>query len=95
MRLKLFLLLLLSAALPMLAQTVKLQGSVVDSSTGAPLKGATVTLRTQGLGAASMQSGDFFIDAAKAGADCIDLSALPAGIYIVKSGTAAMKVALR
>ncbi len=33
--------------------------------------------------------------AAKAGADCIDLSALPAGIYIVKSGTAAMKVALR
>ncbi len=74
MRLKLFLLLLLSAALPMLAQTVKLQGSVVDSSTGAPLKGATVTLRTQGLGAASMQSGDFFIDAAKAGADYVIIS---------------------
>lgn len=71
MRLKLFLLLLLSATLPTLAQDIKLQGSVVDASTGAPIKGAVVTLRGQELGGLSDATGGFLIPGASIGQDYI------------------------
>ncbi len=74
MRLKLFLLLLISATFPIFAQTVRLQGVVVDSSTGAPVNGATVTLRSQGLGAASADNGDFVIPGSKSGNDFVIIS---------------------
>lgn len=66
-----FLLLLLSAALPMLAQTVKLRGVVIDASTGAPVNGAVVSLRSQGLGAASGKAGDFLIEGVTPGSDYV------------------------
>ncbi len=58
----------------MFAQTVRLQGVVVDSSTGAPVPGATITLRTQGLGAASANNGDFVIPGFKSGTDYVIIS---------------------
>ena len=69
-----FLLMLVSAVLPIFAQTVRLQGVVVDASTGAPLTGATVTLRSQGLGTASANNGDFIIPGSKAGNDYVIIS---------------------
>lgn len=74
MRLKLFLLLLLSATLPTLAQDIKLQGSVVDASTGAPIKGAVVTLHGQELGGLSDATGGFLIPGASIGQDFIIIS---------------------
>ena len=71
MKFKLFLLLLLSAALPTLAQSIRLQGSVVDASTGAPLKGAVVTLRAQELGSQSTAAGEFVIPGAAQGQDYV------------------------
>lgn len=65
---------LVSAVLPIFAQTVRLQGVVVDASTGAPLTGATVTLRSQGLGTASANNGDFIIPGSKAGNDYVIIS---------------------
>ena len=50
MRLKLFLLLLLTAVIPSLAQTTGVAGTVVDSNTGVPVSGATVMLDNRGLG---------------------------------------------
>lgn len=74
MRLKLFLLLLISATFPIFAQTVRLQGVVVDASTGAPVNGATISLRSQGLGTASANNGDFVIPGSKAGSDYVIIS---------------------
>lgn len=74
MRIKLFLLLLLTAALPSLAQ--KVAGTVVDTSTGAPIEGATVILDNQGLTTATAPDGTFEINAAP-GAD--DLTVLAYG----------------
>lgn len=71
MKFRLFLLLLLSAALPTLAQSIRLQGSVVDASTGAPLKGAVVTLRAQELGSQSTAAGEFVIPGAAQGQDFV------------------------
>ena len=71
MRLKLFLLVLLTAALPSLAQTMKLQGSVVDAATGAPLKGAVVSMQKQGIGGKSGLAGDFSINGAVKGTEYI------------------------
>ena len=48
MRLKLFLIVLLAAVLPGLAQSAKIVGTVVNASTGAPIYGATVSLSKQG-----------------------------------------------
>ena len=48
MRLKLFLIVLLAAVLPGLAQSSKIVGTVVNASTGAPIYGATVSLSKQG-----------------------------------------------
>ena len=47
MRLKLFLMLLLAAVLPGLAQTASVTGSVVNADTGAPIAGAVVTIQGQ------------------------------------------------
>ena len=71
MRLKLFLLLLLTVVFPSLAQTTGVSGTVVDSNTGAPVSGATVMLDNQGLYATTDPSGDFRISNAKAGDDLL------------------------
>lgn len=71
MRLKLFLLLLLTAVIPSLAQTTGVAGTVVDSNTGVPVSGATVMLDNQGLQATTDPSGEFRISTAKAGDDML------------------------
>lgn len=71
MRLKLFLLLLLTAVIPSLAQTTGVAGTVVDSNTGVPVAGATVMLDNQGLQATTDPSGEFRISTAKAGDDML------------------------
>ncbi|MDE6332739.1 MAG: carboxypeptidase-like regulatory domain-containing protein, partial [Muribaculaceae bacterium] len=57
MRLKLFLLLLLSAAMSMTAQTATVTGMVVNSNSGSPVSGATVSIREKA--ADSGLGGDF------------------------------------
>ena len=69
MRIKLFLLLLLTAVLPSLAQSSSVAGKVVDSNTGAAIEGAVVMLDNQGLSATTDPTGLFSIPDAKAGAD--------------------------
>ena len=64
MRLKLFLMALLSAVLPVLAQTATLTGLVVDGNTGSPVGGAYVQLRTGGASATTSFNGDFTLEAA-------------------------------
>lgn len=59
MRQKLFLLMLVTAVMPMLAQTATLRGLVVNASSGAPITGATVTLRDNGKAATTGLNGDF------------------------------------
>lgn len=71
MRIKLFLLLLLTATLPLLAQSTGVAGTVVDAYTGAPISGATVMLNTQGAFVTTGPSGDFTISNAKAGSDVV------------------------
>ena len=66
MRLKLFLLVLLTALLPVVAQTSTVVGVVVNGSTGAALPGATVTLRAAEVKRTTDFSGSFAIPA-KAG----------------------------
>ena len=63
MRLKLFLLALLAAVLPMVAQTSNVVGVVVNGSTGAPVSGASVTLQQSGATATTNFSGDFSVTA--------------------------------
>ncbi len=71
MRLKLFLLLLLTAVLPSLAQSTGVAGTVVDSNTGVPVAGASVMLDNQGLYATTDPSGAFTISNAQAGTDLL------------------------
>ena len=66
MRIKLFLLSMLTAILPALADT-GVTGIVVNSSTGAPFAGATVSLPEQGKMVVSGPSGDFRISHANPG----------------------------
>ena len=68
MRIKLFLLLLLAAAFPALAQKTGVTGVVVDGNTGSPIDGATVMLDNQSLSATTSPTGVFHLDAAP-GAD--------------------------
>ncbi len=63
MRLKLFLFMLLSAMLPMTAQTAAIVGKVVDSTSGSPVAGATVSLRDKGLSSQTNFNGDFRLEA--------------------------------
>ena len=71
MRLKLFLLLTLFAALPLLAQRTGVQGVVVDAKSGLPVVGATVLLDNQGIAATTGTDGVFIIDDARAGNDVL------------------------
>ena len=75
MRLKLFLIVLLTAVLPVLAQTTGLTGRVIDSSTGMPIKGASVMLNSQSIFVTSGVDGDFVIDTAKPGNDILVVAA--------------------
>ena len=60
MRLKLFLLLLLTAFMPVMAQsTATVVGVVVNGNTGSPVSGATVMLRDAGLTVSTGFNGDF------------------------------------
>lgn len=61
MRLKLFLLVLLTAILPVAARTSNVVGTVVDNSTGAPVSGAQVLLRGAGASATTNFSGQFAV----------------------------------
>lgn len=49
MKLKLFPLMLLGAAVPSVAQTAAVSGTVVDAGTGAPVSGATISIQDQGI----------------------------------------------
>ncbi|MCM1311032.1 MAG: carboxypeptidase-like regulatory domain-containing protein [Bacteroides sp.] len=69
MRFKLLLLMVLACVLPSLAQNASVSGTLVDEYTGAPLSGATVMLREQGLRAVTGPSGQFTISKAKPGKD--------------------------
>ncbi|MCM1163691.1 MAG: carboxypeptidase regulatory-like domain-containing protein [Muribaculaceae bacterium] len=69
MRIKLFLLLLLTAALPSLAQKTGVAGTVVDTSTGAPVEGATVMLDNQALTVTTGPTGVFSFPDVKPGAE--------------------------
>ncbi len=59
MRLRLFLLLVLAAALPALAQKATLSGLVVDAYSGAPISGATVRVGGQSDFVTTSPAGDF------------------------------------
>lgn len=67
MRINLFLLSLLMAVVPALAQKAAVTGTVVDANTGSPLRGVLVTLSPQGLKVVTGPSGDFLISGAQAG----------------------------
>lgn len=54
---------LISAMLPMTAQTAAIVGKVVNSTSGNPVSGATVTLRDKGLSVRTNFNGDFRLDA--------------------------------
>lgn len=71
MRIKLFLLLLLTVTLPSLAQSTGVAGTVVDSNTGVPVAGASVMLDNQGIYTTTGPSGDFVITNAKPGTDLL------------------------
>lgn len=74
MRLKLFLLALISAVLPVLAQTATLTGVVVNSQSGNPVGGATVTLPAAGATITTGFNGDFRLET-KAGSDRLVITA--------------------
>ena len=67
MRLKLFLMLLLTAVVPGLAQTASVTGRVIDATSGAPVQGAIVTLMGQDKSVATGYAGDFIISKALPG----------------------------
>lgn len=69
MRIKLFLLLLMTVALPSLAQKSGVSGKVVNAVTGQPVTGAIVMLDDQGLSVTTGPSGNFTITNAKPGND--------------------------
>ncbi len=75
MRLKLFLLMLLSAVLPSLAQKTGVAGTVVDSNTGSPVAGASVMLENQSIVVTTGAAGDFSITSAAPGSDVLVIAA--------------------
>lgn len=58
MRLKLFLLLLMTAVLSSSAQKTGIAGTVVDSGTGSPVGGATIMLNSQSIVVTTDPSGE-------------------------------------
>ena len=71
MRLKLLMLLVLSAVLPAIAQNTGISGVVVDAKTGSPIAGASVMLTEQGIIVTTGPAGDFRISDAQAGDDVL------------------------
>lgn len=71
MKLKLFLLLLLSATVPAFAQRASVRGRVVVADTGNPIAGALVMIQDQGITVTTGPAGDFLISNASAGAATI------------------------
>jgi hypothetical protein len=59
--------LLASAALPAMAQTAVVTGSVIDADTGSPISGAVITIQDQGISVTTGPSGDFRISNARPG----------------------------
>lgn len=76
MRLKLFLLALLAAWLPALAQQTGVTGIVVDSYTGQPVTDATLMLDHQSVFVTAGPDGRFTINNARPGADILVVSAV-------------------
>ena len=72
MKFKLFLLTALSSAVPALAQPAAVSGTVVDATTGAPLPGATISIRNQGITVTTGPAGDFRISTALPGGSDAD-----------------------
>ena len=62
-----FLMLLLTAVLPGLAQTASVSGRVIDANSGAPVSGAIVTLMGQDKSVVTGLVGDFRIEKALPG----------------------------
>jgi hypothetical protein len=75
MKIKSFLLLMLITVMPALAQNASVVGKVVDANSGAPIAGAIVQLRSQGLTATTGPAGDFLIAKANAGTDYLQAMA--------------------
>ena len=74
MRLKLFIMLLLAAAIPAIAQDSGVRGAVVDADSGMPVVGATVLLN-QGASAVTGLNGDFQITNASPGDETLTVIA--------------------
>lgn len=75
MRIKLFMLMLLTAVFPILAQQATVKGTVVDAVTGNPVAGAAVMLNDQGTVVITGPAGDFSISNANPGNDVIVIAA--------------------
>ena len=75
MRLKLFLLMMLAAVIPALAQKTGVAGTVVDSNTGSPVAGASVMLENQSIVVTTGAAGDFSITTATPGSDVLVIAA--------------------
>ena len=75
MRLKLFLLLVLVATMPALAQKAGLTGVIIDATTGSPVSGASVMLNEQGAFATTNTSGEFILNDLSTGKDFLTVVA--------------------
>lgn len=75
MRIKLFLLLLLTAFLPLAAQEATVKGVVVDAATGKPVEGALVMINNQGTTVVTGPAGEFAFPSARPGSDVITIAA--------------------
>lgn len=75
MKVKLFLLLLISIVLPVSAQNTGVRGVVVDAGSGMPVAGATVLLQEQGISATTGPAGDFLISNATPGKETVNVIA--------------------
>lgn len=84
MRLRVFLLLLVLAVVPVAAQHTGVQGVVVDAGSGQPLGGATILLENQGKGVSSGPNGDFLISDATPGIDNLCIMAYGYEDFVVE-----------
>ena len=75
MRIKLFLLLILTAFLPLAAQQATVKGVVIDSATGKPVEGALVMINSQGITVVTGPNGEFVFSSANPGNDFISIAA--------------------
>ena len=75
MKVKLFLLLLITIVLPVSAQNTGVRGVVVDAGSGVPVAGATVLLQEQGISATTGPAGDFLISNATPGKETVNVIA--------------------